>query len=192
MISLDHLLLDPEVLEAKFACDVVKCKGACCTMPGGAGAPLEIGELSEIEASYGNVKDYLPEASKKYIAKHGMFEQANGNYSTTCIEGNDCVFVVYENGIAACSIEKAWHDGKSEFRKPISCHLFPIRVAHFGGPYLHYQQFEECEPGRNLGAENDIPLVVGLRDALERAYGSEIAKKLVQAASAVHEQEEGT
>ncbi|NQW29195.1 MAG: DUF3109 family protein [Ignavibacteria bacterium] len=183
MISLEHLLLDPEVLQAKFACDVVTCKGACCTMPGGAGAPLEVGELAEIENCYEAVKEYLPAKSRAHIEKHGMFESNGGKYFTNCIDGNDCVFVVYEKGVAACSIEKAWHDGKSDFRKPISCHLFPIRVAHFGGPYLHYQQFDECAPGRELGKLAGVPLVVGLRDAIERAYGTEIADQMVQAAS---------
>ena len=81
-----------------------------------------------------------------------------------------------------CSTEKAFHAGESTFRKPLSCHLFPIRVANFGGPYLHYEEFEECKPGREMGAEKGIRLVDSVSSALSRAFGEDVAQKIISAA----------
>ena len=84
----------------------------------------------------------------------------------------------YEKNVAKCALERAFHNGESDFRKPLSCHLFPIRVANFGGPYLHYEQIEECEPGREMGARLGIPLVESLKDPLIRAYGERTYERI--------------
>lgn len=178
VISLDHLLIDEVVLTARFACDVAKCKGACCTLPGGAGAPVLDTEVEALTKASDSARKYMSEKSIQYLDEHGPLEGRAGDWSTTCIDDKDCVFVVYENNIAVCSIEKAWHAGESEFRKPISCHLFPLRVADFGGPYVHYEQFAECAPGREFGEKNNISLLESAHDSLVRAYGEEIVEKL--------------
>jgi hypothetical protein len=90
---------------------------------------------------------------------------------------------MYDDGVATCAIEKAWHAGYTAFRKPLSCHLFPIRVANFGGPYLHYEKFDECTPGRALGEQLGLPLVVALKDALVRAFGTEIYERMLAVAN---------
>ncbi len=173
MISLDHLLIDEEVFTASFACDLAACKGACCTLPGGGGAPVRDDEVSAMHDAVEAALAYLPEDRADDIRKNGFLEGPVGHKSTRCIDDRDCVFVVYNGDVAACSIERAWHAGTSTFRKPLSCHLFPIRVADFGGPYLHYQKFDECAPGRARGQRESVPLLETVQEALERAYGAE-------------------
>ena len=155
MISLEHLLLDQGVLDAKFSCDVSLCKGACCTMPGGAGAPVREDEVEAVRNAVEAATPYLDERSIKIINERGPVEQIDGKWATTCIDDADCVFVRYEGEVATCAIEKAWHNKESEFRKPLSCHLFPIRIADFGGPYVHYEEFDECAAGRAKGGNSD-------------------------------------
>jgi hypothetical protein len=183
MISLDHLLLQEEVLTARFACDLNACKGACCTLEGGAGAPLLDSEVRALRESVPKAMPYLNERSRSYLDTHDPVEGAPGSHSVACIDDKDCVFAFREGGIARCSIERAHAEGSSTFRKPISCHLFPIRVANFGGPYLHYDQFEECAPGRAHGAATDTLLVESVRNALVRAYGEETTTKIIDAAN---------
>jgi hypothetical protein len=183
MITLDHLLIDEAVLTSTFACDLQQCKGACCTLPGGSGAPLADTEVEHVKAAVEHALPYLDERARNHIAKHGAVEGHTGSYATTCIDDRDCVFVTYEQGVATCAIEKAWHAGVTGFRKPLSCHLFPIRVANFGGPYLHYEKFDECAPGRALGERIGLPLVVALKDAIERAYGADIYEQMLALAN---------
>jgi hypothetical protein len=173
MVMIDEVLMDDDVLTAKFACDIRVCKGACCTFPGEFGAPLLDLELPILEDYYPKIQKYLSGKSKKYIEKHGMFEGAKGARTTVCIDKRDCVFVYYENDLALCAYEKAFLEGEIPFRKPISCHLFPIRVKNFGGNFLHYVEIEECECARKRGDKENIPLYVSLEEALVRAYGED-------------------
>lgn len=182
MITLDTLLIEEAVLTSTFACDLQRCKGACCTMPGGAGAPLADAEVGPVIEAIPHAWPYLSERSRTYIEQHGVIDGHEGDHATRCIDDQDCVFVTYDGDVATCAIEKAWHAGTSTFRKPLSCHLFPIRVANFGGPYLHYEKFDECEPGRALGKHLGIPLVESLKDALTRAFGPEMYEAMASAA----------
>jgi len=185
MISLDHLLLDAGVFEARFACDVARCKGACCTLPGGAGAPLQQGEVEEVQRAISAADPYLSERSREHLALHGAVERTPNGWATSCIDDRDCVFVVYDGDVATCAIEKAWHAGTSSFRKPLSCHLFPIRIADFGGPYVHYEQFSECAPGRERGEREGIRLLDAVQDALARAFGRETTDKIMEYARSI-------
>lgn len=183
MIVVDELLVEPRVLTTRFACDIKKCKGACCTMPGGSGAPLTQNELELVEQAYEIVRDdILPEA-RSVVERNGTWEQEDGKLYTSCVDKQACVFVVYgQDNIAQCAIEKAWHEGKTDWRKPLSCHLFPIRITDFGGPYLHYEEIEECEDGKVLGESQDIHLLEALEEPLTRAFGAEAYSKLLEAA----------
>jgi len=182
VITLDEILVDESVLTAQFSCDLARCKGACCTLPGGAGAPLLDEEVELVKGAVQAATPYLSERSKKHIEQHGSVEGAAGSWATACIDDRDCVFVTYEGDVATCSIEKAWHAGTSTFRKPLSCHLFPVRLKNFGGPYLHYEQFAECAPGRRKGANDGTLLVDTVKDALVRAFGSDAAERIADAA----------
>lgn len=181
MILLDHLLIQEQVLTTHFSCDLKGCKGACCTLQGGAGAPLLDEEVESVRGVVSSVLHYLPERSQAILRNGDPVEGAPGDRSVACIDDADCVFVYYDNDVAKCAIEKAYFNGEVAFRKPLSCHLFPIRVANFGGPYLHYEVIDECEPGRVQGEALGRPLVESLRDALTRAYGEDIYNRILAA-----------
>jgi len=182
MILLDDLLIEEKVFTTHFACDVSRCKGACCTLPGGSGAPVLDEEVEALKKAQENAKKYLSDRSRIALEEMGPLEGHQGEWATTCIDDSDCVFVAYENGVAICSLEKAYHNGESEFRKPLSCHLFPIRIADFGGPFIHYEQFAECAPGRKRGEKEQILLIESVRDALIRAFGEEMFNKIADKA----------
>ncbi len=171
MILIDSILVDPKILTQPFSCDVQECKGACCTLEGGEGAPLKKEEIPLLESSIKVASEYLSTTSKEAIQKHGSWEEVNGKYYTKTIDEKDCVFVFYQNGIAKCSIEKSYFEGKTEFRKPISCHLFPIRKVNFGGDYIYYEHFDECKPANAAGLRTNNTVLTNSKDALIRMYG---------------------
>lgn len=182
MILLDHLLLQEQVLTSSFACDLKRCKGACCTLKGGAGAPLLEEEIVSLRRDTAAALPYLDERSRTWLEHNDPVIGERGDRSVACLDDADCIFVYYEGEIAKCAMERAWLNGESDFRKPLSCHLFPIRVANFGGPYLHYEKIDECDPGRALGEHLGIPLVESLKDALTRAYGEVLYERILNAA----------
>jgi hypothetical protein len=178
MIFIDNILIDPEIPSTQFLCDLKRCKGACCTFPGEFGAPVLDEEVPLLEQSLEVVKKYLSKKSLDIIDKNGVVEGFAGAYTTVCIDKKDCVFVYYDGVVAKCSIEKAYLEGELNFRKPISCHLFPIRVKEYGGIYLQYEKISECKPALRNGADSGVMLHEMLREALTRAYGKEWYKKL--------------
>ena len=171
MYLVDNILIDPEIAETRFACDLPDCKGGCCTFPGDWGAPIKDSEVEILKQCVPAVTKYLSEKSVETIEKCGVVQGVQGDYSTTCIEHKDCVFVYYEGDIAKCSIEKAFLNGETIFRKPISCHLFPIRVEDKAMPYLYFSYFEECKPALVKGKEENIFLLTSVQEALCRSYG---------------------
>lgn len=182
MIVVQDIALDEHILTQAFACDLKACKGACCTLSGGTGAPLRELELASIEAAKGPALEYLTAESREHIAKHGWLVGEHGNRTVGCIDDAQCVFVFFDDGIARCALERAYLDGKTEFRKPISCHLFPIRVADFGGPYLYYDVFTECRPAIPNGQALNLKVKDITRDALIREYGEEWVAELEEVA----------
>lgn len=173
MILIDKVLVSEDIITTKFHCHLSECKGACCTFKGEYGAPLLNNEIELVEASKEAAAEYLSERSIGVLKKKGFYEGKADNYSTICIEETDCVFVFYEGDIAKCALEKAYLDGKTKFRKPLSCHLFPIRVSNFGGDYLYYSKFPECDPALAHGEEQGIHIYESVKEALIRAYGEE-------------------
>lgn len=178
MILVGDILVDERAATARFSCNTAKCKGACCTLEGGGGAPLTDEEAEIIRGIHEFVKPYLPEHSYK-IARNNPIDGTVGDYSTTCIDNRACCFVCYDSsGIARCSIEQAYLDGKISFRKPISCHLFPLRLGNFGGSYIYYEHFDECEPGREKGQIDNIYLLDELQIPLKRSFGERWTEEL--------------
>lgn len=171
LIRIEDIIIRKEIAETKFACDLKKCKGACCTLESPYGAPLLQEEISEIENVLEEVKEYIPKKHLEIIEEEGFYETKDEELVTRSVENKACVFVYFERGIAKCSIEKAFFDGKIKFRKPISCHLFPIRVSKFGGDVLKYEKFAECTPALENGAKNNIDLIDFCKDSLIRLYG---------------------
>lgn len=180
MIVIDNILVDKSIIDVPFLCDTKACKGSCCTFPGGSGAPLAESEIQDLLQSSGIAQEYLTESSRQYISEHGAYYQLeDGDYAVTCIEEKDCVFVYYEDEIAKCALEKAYHDGKTSFRKPLSCHLYPIRVADFGGPYLYYDVFEGCRPALSHGKITNVRVFEMLKEPLIRAFGENWYRNLL-------------
>ncbi|MBI2427953.1 MAG: DUF3109 family protein [Ignavibacteriales bacterium] len=170
MIVIDEISVDDSVMETRFACDLHACKGACCTFAGGRGALVRDDEVAEIERSYPVVKSLLPPEHIRVIEQYGLIDGAAGNYATQCVDGKACVFVYYDDGIAKCSFERAYFEKKLSWRKPISCHLFPIRIGR-DGKEIHYEYFKECDPAISRGILENIPVAAFASDSLRRAFG---------------------
>jgi Protein of unknown function (DUF3109) len=173
LLVIDNVAVEGSLLTRKFACDLLKCKGACCSLPGGRGAPLLDSELDEIQETIPAVLPMLSEEKRKAIEQSGFYEGEPGDYATTCIDDEDCVFVYREKGVAKCAIERAYNEGKVSFRKPISCHLYPIRVNKFGGDVLRYHEIPECKPAIIRGESENMSVVEFLKTPLIRKYGEE-------------------
>ncbi len=177
MLIVGEAAVDEAITKASFCCNVEVCHGACCTIAGARGAPLKDNEIREIEKAYPAVQKYLSEKSIRTIERSGLYEGVPGDYVTTCVGERECVFVYFENGIARCAFERAYLEGGTSWRKPISCHLFPIRIREhtYEGlrtEALRYEQIEECTAGRERGDRDNVPLLEFLREPLIRKYGS--------------------
>jgi len=189
MIQIDDKILSLDIIQKHFCCDLPKCLGSCCVQ-GQSGAPLEPDEILIIEEILDTIAPYLNPKGLESIKKQGVATiDADGDLVTPLIDGKECAFCISENGISFCGIERAWLDKKVDFRKPISCHLYPIRVkkyATFTG--LSYDQWNVCEPARKLGESKNIPIYKCLHDAIVRAYGIDFYNQLEEAAKLLEEQ----
>jgi hypothetical protein len=125
----------------------------------------------------------MSENKRMAIERLGFYEGEPGDYATTCIDNEDCIFVYREDGIAKCAIERAFNDGRVTFRKPISCHLYPIRINRFGGDVLRYHEIAECKPAIEKGRKENINVVNFVRSALVRNYGEKWFDELVRSSS---------
>ncbi|PJA99887.1 MAG: DUF3109 domain-containing protein [Ignavibacteriales bacterium CG_4_9_14_3_um_filter_30_11] len=170
-IVINDVLVREEIFTQKFTCDLNKCKGACCTLKSEFGAPLLENEISLIQENVDNIEKYLTGEHIKEIRENGFYEEKQGELMVRSINDKDCVFVYYENDIAKCSIEKAYLENKSSFKKPISCHLFPIRISNFGGDVLRYEKISECNPAEIKGEEANKYVYEFCEESLKRNYG---------------------
>lgn len=173
ILPVGNILVRDEIAQMHFKCDLLKCKGACCTFESHYGAPVSWDEVTKITAILSTVKKYLPTTHKKEIDENGFFEIKKDSPLLRSINNRACVFVYYENDIAKCAMEKAFLEGKTDFRKPISCHLFPIRVSDFGGAVLRFEHFDECQPAIELGKKEKITAAEFCEEPLSRLYGKE-------------------
>jgi hypothetical protein len=176
MIVIDDVIVSDEVLDEQFVCDLNHCKGGCC-VDGDAGAPLMDEELGHLNASMDLIKPGLSKEGLAVIneAGHYVYDRQFG-WVTPTIQHKMCAYgYVDEKGIVKCGIEKAYNDGLIPWRKPLSCHLFPIRTkmshdqAH---EYVNYEPRQDlCKAGCSLGKRLKVPVYVFLKDALIRKYG---------------------
>ncbi|MCX7909328.1 MAG: DUF3109 family protein [Ignavibacteria bacterium] len=180
MPVLEGVVFSSKDMLSPFACDVSRCKGACCFIEGELGAPLKHNEINLIDSIVPIVWELLPEKSKKVILQEGWWVKRNGNYYTNVVANRECVFVYFEDGIARCSIEKCFHQGKINFRKPISCHLFPLREYSFFISELVYVKIPECKVAIENGMQQQVRLFETLKDALIRRFGERWYKTLVE------------
>ena len=171
ILPVGNILVRAEIAEMPFKCDLKKCKGACCTIESEFGAPLKKSEIEKIEEILETVKVYLSENHKKEIEENGFYETQSDELLIRSMDNKECVFVYFEDDIAKCAIEKAYGEWKTDFQKPISCHLFPIRVSEFGGDVLRFEKFNECEPAFDAGKNNNITVAEYCEEPLNRLYG---------------------
>jgi hypothetical protein len=185
MFLIEEVLISDDILAKKFKCSLNQCKGACC-WEGDYGAPLEDSELEKINEILDIILPYLPEKNIAKIQKDGVFAMFSKDpfKGTALMEDGSCVFMTKnEMGISACSFEKAYYDGKTTFKKPISCHLYPIRRTvndTQGFEALNYDEWDICQSACSLGEKEQIPLYQFAKDALIRQYGSEFYEILDQ------------
>lgn len=176
MILIDEILVSRELTDRKFVCKLTACKGACC-IEGDYGAPLEDEETHIIEKYLDVILPYLPKASADKIRDHGFFvyNRKEKAFETELMADGACVFMGRnKDGITFCGIEKAFNDGKSEFKKPISCHLYPVRVLHnkdTGFEALNYDEWDICAKACHHGEELGVRVYEFVKDALIRKYG---------------------
>ncbi|MCS6823262.1 MAG: DUF3109 family protein [Cytophagaceae bacterium] len=185
MLKVQDILVSDEILQNYFVCDLIKCKGACCT-EGDLGAPLAEDELSCIDEILETVWPYLSEEAQKTINSQGPYIiDYEGDYSTSTVHGRECVFAYYDqNNILRCAIEKAWSEGKIKFRKPISCHLYPIRISkNEYHEVMNYHRWHICHAACHKGKALGVPLYVFLKEPLIRQYGEDWYNELVSLAN---------
>lgn len=193
MIAIDDKLLSDELFEKKFVCDLAACKGACC-VEGESGAPLEDDELPKIREVLEKVLPYLPEAGRKAIEEQGPYVvDDDGEYVTPLVKGKECAFTVFEkDGTAKCGIEQAYRDDKIDWLKPMSCHLYPIRLTKLKDfDALNYHKWQICEPACDCGAKLDVPVFKFLKEPLIRKYDEDFYAKLEEAFALIQEENKG-
>jgi hypothetical protein len=181
MIVIDNTIISGEILDIHFCCNLEKCKGACC-VEGDAGAPLEEEEISALEDYIDRIKPFMQKEGIRVIEKSGVFDyDMNGEYVTPLIADKDCAFVYYEHDIARCAIEKAFEEKKISFRKPLSCHLYPIRIKTYASTEtVNYHKWSICQTACAKGKEINLALYKFLEDPLIRKFGEEWYKQLVK------------
>lgn len=184
MIQIADTLVSLDIVEKSFICDLTQCKGACC-IEGDSGAPLETREFPILKKILPEVwADLSPEA-QEVIKKQGVaYIDSEGEMVTSLVNGRDCVFTCYdEDGICKCAIEKAYREGRIDFYKPISCHLYPIRVAQYHTfRAVNYNKWKICKAAEILGEKHGVPIYKFLKEPLIRKFGEAWYAELEQVA----------
>lgn len=187
MIPVGNTLVSLDVIEQHFVCHLEKCKGACC-IEGDSGAPLRAEEVTHISAQLEHIRPFMDEQGLELLDQRGFHEPCVHDTEpvTTCRNDGACVFVKFDKlGIAKCAVEESWRAGKSSVMKPLSCHLYPVRLVEVGEfTGLNYHQWSICSAACSLGNSLQVPLYVFLKDALIRAFGAEWYAELEEIAAA--------
>lgn len=187
MLIVQDVLVSDDVIEERFVCNLDACKGACC-WEGDFGAPLEDDELPILKAIYEHVKPFLSPAGQAAIERDGVYTYYNDNdsYGTPLIDNGPCAYMVLgADGVAKCGIEQAQQAGVIDFLKPISCHLYPIRVTtNEDGTFqaINYDRWDICSAACTKGEKEQVPVYKFLQNALTRKYGAEFFEELDAAA----------
>lgn len=184
MIEVGSVLVSEELIQEEFVCNLSSCKGACC-IEGDAGAPLEKHELKVLDEIYPQVMSYMTEKGIAAIEEFGTSViDLDGDLTTPCVDGNkECAYVTWENGITKCAIEKAFENGDVQWQKPLSCHLYPIRITNYPDfDVLHYDRWHICHAACSFGKQLKVPVYVFLKTPLIRKYGADWYAQLEQLA----------
>lgn len=193
MIRIDDKIISLDLFEVQFCCDLSHCKGICC-VEGNAGAPLEAEEVDLLEEQYPAYKPYMNAAGIAAVERQGfMVIDADGDRTTPLVAAAECAYSVSENGITFCAIEKAWREGKTGFKKPISCHLYPIRLSVFGDGSigLNYHRWAVCGGALALGRKEGIPIFRWLKEPIIRRFGSAFYDDMEEAYRYIRQEKKG-
>jgi hypothetical protein len=174
MLQIDETIISLDLLEEKFVCDLTSCKGACC-IEGDEGAPLEDDEVKIIQDLLPIIWDDLTEPSKEVIVRQGVsYIDRDNEPVTSIVNGAECVFTYTDdNGTCKCAIEKAYREGKTDFYKPISCHLYPVRLQKYNDfTAVNYHRWKVCDCARSLGMSMKISVYKFLKEPLVRRFGN--------------------
>ena len=184
MIEIDDKIIATDILTEEFCCPLDECRGECC-VEGNAGAPLEIEEVDILEEEFENYKPYMTPEGIEVVEREGfMYVDTDGDYCTPLVNDAECAYSVVENGVTLCAIEKAFRDGKTSFKKPISCHLYPIRVKRFSnGSYgLNLHRWDICKCAFEKGKKENVRVYEFLKKPLTDNFGSDFYEALDAAA----------
>ena len=180
MFQIGKAIVSDDILEKEFVCNLSACKGACC-IDGEAGAPLEDKETEILVDIYADVKPFLRAEVVSAIEEQGAFiKGTDGEWETPLINKEECAYVIYSGkGIAKCGIEEAYNNGATKWRKPVSCHLYPVRITEYEElTAVNYHKWQICDPACSLGEELKIPIYRFVKEALIRKFGKEWYQKL--------------
>jgi hypothetical protein len=185
MFQIGKTIVSEDIIEKDFLCNLSACKGACC-VDGDAGAPLEANEAKILEKIYPIVKPYLRKESIEAINAQGTHVVTeDGELETPLINGADCVYVIFdEKNTALCAIEEAYNQGEVDWKKPVSCHLYPVRIKDYTEfSAVNYDNWEICDDACTLGKELQVPVYKFVKEALIRKFGADWYTELEQIAS---------
>ena len=185
IIQVGDVLLSPDIITEKFCCDIDKCHGVCC-IEGDAGAPVALDEVADLESSLDEVWDSLSAAAQAVIDKQGVvYNDTDGDLVTSIVGNRDCVFTCYEEESCLCALEKAYREKRTNFCKPISCALYPIREKKLSGGMigLNYHKRDVCRDAVELGKKHNLPLYKFLKEPLIRRFGKEWYEQLEETAA---------
>jgi hypothetical protein len=173
MLSIENTLISDDLVEENFVCNLAKCKGKCC-VEGEAGAPLEQDEVDYLKKHIDKITPFLTPAGVKAIKKQGVFVKGNdGDLETPLVEGQECAYTLFtDTGVASCGIEKAHQQGVIDFQKPISCHLYPVRIKNYNElTAVNYHSWDICSDACDFGQSLKIPVYQFVKAALIRKFG---------------------
>ncbi|PKP21579.1 MAG: DUF3109 domain-containing protein [Bacteroidetes bacterium HGW-Bacteroidetes-19] len=183
MLIINGVLVSDDIINARFCCDLSQCEGLCC-IEGDVGAPVDPLEIGDLEDNYPIFKKYMTPEGIEKVELQGTFDyDIEGAFVTPLLDNEACVYVYYEDGIAKCAIEKAFLNKEIDFQKPISCHLYPIRVIQLPDyEALNYHRWIVCETACSKGKELNLPLYRFLKEPLIRKYGEIWFQELLKSA----------
>lgn len=174
MLQIGNTIVSLDLIETFFCCDLDKCKGQCC-VEGDAGAPLSKEEEKTLQNTWKSVREYMSEEAISEVEKNSVaYIDSEGDLVTTILNGKDCAFTCYNNGICLCSLEKAYRENKIDNIKPISCSLYPVRLTEYPTFIaVNYHKWNVCEPALEKGKEKGLRLYEFLKEPLIRRFGQE-------------------
>ena len=185
MFQLGKTIVSEDIIEKDFICNLSACKGACC-IDGDAGAPLENEELKILDKIFPKVEPFLRQEGIEAIKEQGIYTTNDeGEHETPLIDGADCAYVIFDdNNVALCAIEEAYNQGEIVFKKPVSCHLYPVRIQNYSEfAAVNYHHWQICDDACALGKELQVPVYKFVKQALVRKFGEDWYKDLEEVAN---------